>query len=510
VTTQHVDLLVILPPLVVFGTALLVLVADLFLPGARRTVAMPVAMAGTLAAVGVTAVFAGHQRSTFCTVGTTHPPPCSYVDDRFTVVLQLLVLLSTLVVLLLGRHEVGEQSMPPGEYHFLLLCSVTGMVVLPAARDLLILVVALEVVSLPAFALVGLRRSDPRSGEAALKFFLVSVMTTAVTLLGAALLYGVTGTLQLTEIAQRLADPQTHVPLTNVAVVLTLVGFGFKVSAVPFHFWAPDTYEGAPLPVAAFLSVASKTAGFAGLVVLVFVGYRPYADVWGPVLAGIAAVTMTLGNLVALRQRQAVRLLAWSSVAQAGYILAPLGIAATTEGRFALRGAVAATVAYLTFYAVMNLGAFACVAALARRYPSHRLADYRGLAGRSPWLAIAFAFFLACLAGVPPGVAGLFAKVVVFRALVDGSLAPVIVVMAVNTVIGLYYYLAVAFSLFAAPTPVPSDAADAEAGPAPVPARGVPVLVTAAVAVTAVAAVVLSVYPQVAVHAGDVAGLLGD
>ena len=301
----------------------------------------------------------------------------------------------------MSLSPVRELHLAPGEFHFLLLSSVTGMVVMASARDLLILVVALEVVSLPAFVLVGLRRADPRSGEAALKFFLVSVISTAVTLLGVSLVYGVTGTLHLSSVAAALARPGVDAPVTNVAVVLTLVGFAFKVSAVPFHFWAPDTYEGAPLPIAAFLSVASKAAGFAGLALVVDVAFRPYADVWGPVLATIAALTMTVGNLVALRQRQAVRLLAWSSVAQAGYILAPLGVAATADGRDSLGPALAATVTYLAFYAVMNLGAFACVAALARRHPGHRLADYRGLAYRSPWLAVAFAFFLACLAGLP-------------------------------------------------------------------------------------------------------------
>lgn len=537
-TTQSVDLLAILPAVLVFAAALAVVVADLFLPAPRRGLAMPVALAGTLAAVGAAAYdAAGGSRATFCVQRS-----CSYVEDPFAVVLQVLVLLAAAVVLLLGRHETGPRRLPPGEYHFLLLCSVTGMVVIAAARDLLIVLVALEVVSLPAFVLVGLRQRDARAGESAVKFFLFSVISSAVTLLGIALVYGVTGALHFDRVAAALASPASHAPVTDAAVVLTLAGFAFKVSAVPFHFWAPDTYEGAPVPIAAFLSVASKAAGFAGLSVVVLDAFRPYATTWGPVLAALAAATMTVGNLAALRQGHAVRLLAWSSVAQAGYILAPLGIVAGDGGRVAL----SATVSYLAFYAVMNLGAFGCVVALARSHPAHRLADYRGLVHRDPWVAVAFAFFLACLAGIPPGVAGLFAKVVVFRALAGGALGWLAAVMAVNTVIGLYYYARIAFSLFAEPRDVdlagrprdaaaggprdaaagrprdaaagrPRDAADGRPRDAAdgadddaglVVVRPVPRLVTAAVAIAAAGTVALSAYPQFAVHAGDVAASL--
>lgn len=537
---QSIDYHAVAPVLVLAATALVVLVADLFLPRERRWWAMPISMAGVLASLAVTLTLVGGEpRGTFCTPaarlpalagGGAVPRSCSYVLDGFALLFQVLFLVVAVIVLLLSLSSVAESRLPPGEYHFLLLSSFVGMLTIAASRDLLMLVVALEVVSLPAFVLAGFRRTDARSSEAALKFFLVSVLATAVTLFGMSLVYGLTGSVQLDRIAVALARPEARQPITSAAIVLVLVGFGFKISAAPFHFWAPDTYQGAPVPVAAFLAVASKAAGFAGLLSLVLVAFRPYADVWGPVLAVLAAVSMTLGNLVALRQRHVVRLLAWSSIAQAGYILVPLGVAATARGRTdVLPDAVAATLAYLGIYAVMNLGAFACVVAVAHRLPRNELADYRGLARSSPLLATAFAFFLFCLAGLPPGLAGLFAKVVVFRATIDGGVAWLAVVMAVNTVIALYYYLRLAASLFAgrdkepvsratesvAPTApraaTAPAAASAPAGasalaganataaasaPAGANAPGVPAEVGVAIAVCALAAVVIGFDPQ--------------
>ena len=370
---------------------------------------------------------------------------CSYVVDELTLAFQTVVLLGALVVVLLSLDTVRESRLPAGEYYFLLLMSVAGAVTLAASRDVLTLVVSLEVVSLPAFALVALPRYDGRASEAALKLFLVSVVSTAVMLFGLSLVYGVTGTVHLDRIATVLGEPGARNAALLLGVAISIAGFAFKVAAVPFHFWAPDTYVGAPVPVAAYLSVVSKAAGFVGLALLLTVGFAPYADVWAPAVAVLAALTMTVGNLVALRQRQAVRLLAWSSIAQSGYMLVPLGAA----GKGDLDGVLPATVAYVLAYAVMNLGAFAVVTLVGRRRPANLLADYRGLGRTEPFIAFALAFALACLAGLPPGLLGLFAKVVVFQAPVEQGTGWLAVVMAVNVVVGLYYYLAWAASLYA-------------------------------------------------------------
>jgi NADH-quinone oxidoreductase subunit N len=497
---QAIDYAAIAPPLIVAVAAIAILLADAFdVPRRLLAVLNVVSLAVALAAV--VALAFGDPRATFCLPGDLRgqgPPSCSYVTDDFTLIFQGVVLVAALVVVLISVDELAVARIPAGEYHFLLLAALTGALTLVAARDLIMLVVALETLSLPVFALVALRRYDGVATEAALKLFLVSVISAAVMLFGISLVYGVTGAVHLDRIAPALARVSGDLePVAAVGVVLVLAGFAFKIAAVPFHFWAPDVYQGAPLPVAAFLSVVSKAGGFAGLAIVVALGFPAYGHVWGPLLGVLAAITMTLGNLVALRQRSAVRLLAWSSVAQSGYMLAPLAVGTQRLGE-----AVAATVAYVAIYSVMNIGTFAVVTGFGRRsagvsseggVSSNELDDYRGLARREPAVAAAMAFFLICLAGLPPGVMGLFAKIVVFRATVAGEVTWLAVVMAINTVIGLYYYLAWAARLFVRP-----------AGTAPGMPRGAALRVAIGAAVAG--AVVLSVAPQLVLQAAAASG----
>ncbi|MFC0040405.1 NADH-quinone oxidoreductase subunit N [Actinomadura rayongensis] len=488
---QGIDYAAVAPPLILAAAALAVLVADAF-GVARRVLGLVTGSAFGAALVAVIALAAGERRATFCVPGGLRgsgPASCSYVADDFTLLFQGVVLTAAVVVVLLSLREITDSRIPAGEYHFLLLSAVTGAVTLVAARDLVLLVVALETLSLPVFALVALRRYDGVASEAAVKLFLVSVVSSAVMLFGISLVYGATGAMHLDRIAPALAKlPSDLDPVAGVGIMLVLAGFGFKVAAVPFHFWAPDVYQGAPLPVAAFLSVISKAAGFAGLVIVLALGFPAYGHVWGPLVGIMAALTMTLGNLLALRQGTAIRLLAWSSVAQSGYMLAPLA-----SGAHRLPEAVAATTAYVALYAVMNLGAFAVVVGFRRRAGAvggaDALDDFRGLGRRSPAVAAALAFFLICLAGLPPGVMGLFAKVVVFRSTVAGGATWLAVIMALNTVIGLFYYLRWAVLLFAEPTGRPYATA--------VP--GLPVRF--AVGAAAAGAVVLSVAPQLVLQA---------
>ncbi len=443
-------------------------------------------MAGLAAAILTLLPLRQGDRSTFCL--NSDADVCSYTADHFTLVIQFLVLGGALLTALLSMTETVKDKLPAGEFWFLLMSSAAGAALLPAARDLATLVVALEVASLPAFALVGMKRGDRLSSEAALKFFLSSVTATAVTLLGVSFVYATTGTLHLTEIAVHLGDvPAQLDTLAKTGVALTLIGFAFKTAAVPFHFWVPDTYAGAPLPVAAYLSVIGKTVGFTGLILVTVVAFPSYADVWGPAVAVLAALTMTVGNVAALRQPatraySAVRLLAWSSVGQAGYLLVPIAAAAYSSD-----DQIGSTVAYALMYAVVNLGAFAVAALVARTHPLNRITDYRGLYAARPLAALALGFFLLCLAGLPPGIIGLFAKVTVFSAAVDAGLGWLAVVMAANVVIALYYYLQWTAVLFRAPEGEPSR-------------HAVPVPITAAIALTAVAGIALSGVPQLALR----------
>ncbi|MGN9819032.1 NADH-quinone oxidoreductase subunit N [Streptomyces sp. SD11] len=502
---QSVDWLAIAPPTIAAVVALAVLVADLFVDGRKKALLGWVSVAGlALAALALLPLLDG-DRSTFCLTGDADV--CSYTADRFTLVIQFLVLGGALLAALLSMATLkdaskdaatnagkdADKALPEGEFWFLLLSSAAGAALLPASRDLATLIVALEVASLPAFALVGIKHGDRKSSEAALKFFLSSVTATAVSLMGVSFVYASTGTLYLTEIATRIedVDPQLHT-LAQAGVVLTLVGFAFKTAAVPFHFWVPDTYVGAPLPVAAYLSVVGKAVGFSGLILVTVIALPSYGDVWGPALAALAALTMTIGNVGALRQRatraySAVRLLAWSSVGQAGYLLVPIAAAAYSEDA---QKAIGSTVAYALMYAAVNLGAFAVAALVARTKPLNRISDYRGLYASRPLAALVLGFFLLCLAGLPPGIIGLFAKVTVFSAAVEAGLGWLAVVMAVNVVIALFYYLQWTALLFRAPEGEPES-------------HRVPAPLTVAIALTAVLGVALSGAPQLVLRFSD-------
>jgi NADH-quinone oxidoreductase subunit N len=362
-----------------------------------------------------------------------------------------------------------------------MLCSATGAMVIAASRDLVTLLVALEVVSLPAFALVGLRRGDRKAAEASVKFFLVSVVSTAVAMMGISFVYGATGSVFLNRIDVALSTGVGPREVAAVGVLLTVVGLAFKVAAVPFHMWVPDTYVGAPVAVAAYLSVVSKAAGFVGLVLLLGYGLPDLAAVWSPVIAVLAALTMTVGNLLALWQRHAVRLLAWSSVAQAGYMLVPFGVVAAASSE-EISAVLSRSTGYLAVYAVVNLGAFAVAAVVGTRYPAQRLSDYRGLIREEPVAGWALAFALVALAGLPPGIIGLLAKVVVFSA-AAGPATWLAVVMAVNVAIGLVYYARWLMELFR-----PAEVAGASAYDVP---NGVGV----AIGMTLTAGLVFSVLP---------------
>lgn len=483
---QSVDWLAIAPPTIAVVVALAVLVADLFLGERRKPLLGWVSLAGLAAAALMLLPLLDGNRATFCLTGDPHV--CSYTADRFTLVIQFLVLGGAFLAGLLSVTALKDaaRQVPEGEFWFLLLSSAAGAALLPASRDLATLIVALEVASLPAFALVGIRYGDKRSSEAALKFFLSSVTATAVSLMGISFVYASTGSLYLTQIAGRIQHVDSRLDvLAQTGVVLTLVGFAFKTAAVPFHFWVPDTYVGAPLPVAAYLSVVGKAVGFSGLILVTVIGLPSYSDVWGPALAALAALTMTVGNVGALRQQatraySAVRLLAWSSVGQAGYLLVPIAAAAYSKDA---QKAIGSTVAYALMYAAVNLGAFAVAALVGRARAQNRVADYRGLYASNPLAALFLAFFLLCLAGLPPGIIGLFAKVTVFSAAVDAGLGWLAVVMAVNVVIALFYYLQWTALLFRAPEGEPEK-------------HRVPAPLTAAIALTAVLGIALSGAPQ--------------
>jgi NADH-quinone oxidoreductase subunit N len=484
----YIDYHAVAPEIVLTGVLVLVLLADLVVDETRKVMVTNLAGIGVLAAMVpiITLAVDGPDRAMF---------GGAYVVDDFALLLKALFLASGYVVLLLATNYIAEGDYYEGEFSFLLLSSVLGMVVISSSRDLISIFVALELLSIPAYMLAGWRKRDTKSNEAALKYYLLGVLSSAVMLYGMSLIFGVTGTTVLAGIRDSLAGADAP-PVVIIGILFVFVGFAFKVSAVPFHFWAPDTYEGAPTPVTAFLSVASKAAGFVALLQLVFVGFVDLEEVWGPLFWVLAALTMTVGNLIALRQTNIVRLLAYSSVAQAGYILVPLAVAG--ENAKAMSSAQTASIVYLLIYAAMNLGAFAVVIAVARKTRSGEISSYGGLLNYAPGLTLVMTVFLFSLAGIPP-LGGWFAKFYIFRAALDAGTASAVVlavIAGVNSVIALFYYAAIAKEMWM--NPVPDD------DRTPV---SVPPALAAALGLTTIVVVAIGVYPQAFARLGDLASL---
>ncbi len=441
-----IDFLAIAPEIALTVTALLVLAADLALRGDAKQLVNPITALGTVVALVFSVVLWGQDRVTFNGM---------FVVDDYAVIFKVLFLGTLLAVLGISWRFFAEGRYFQGEYYFLLITAFIGMLIMPSARDLLLLFVALETVSIPAFVMVGLRKRDLYSSEASMKFFLVGVLSVAFMLFGMSMVYGFTGTTDLAGIAAAIGAGPSPDPLLLASVLLVIVGFGFKIAAVPFHFWAPDTYAGAPMPVAAMLAVASKAAGFAGMIAVAFIAFEPLADVWAPLLGVLAILTMSIGNLIALQQRDLIRLLAYSSIAQAGYMLIPFGLA--QPGNVAVNdAAVQAVLFYLIAYAVMNVGAFGVAIAVNRRTGLRSIGDYSGLGERNPLMAVAMTVFLLSLGGAPPTV-GLFAKLAIIEAVtveVTGFGLVLATFLVINSVIAFSYYLKVVRTMWMGAAPV--------------------------------------------------------
>jgi NADH-quinone oxidoreductase subunit N len=321
-----------------------------------------------------------------------------------------------------------------GEFFALMLVSTLGMMLMASAADLILLYLAIETTSIPLYIMAGFLTRSQKSVEAGIKYLLFGAMTSAIMLYGFSLLYGFSGTTQIYQLAANLQAGKLPIFVTITAVMLVLVGFGFKISAAPFHFWAPDVYEGAPTPVAGFLSTASKAAGFAVLLRVLVVAFPDLAQVWTIIIALLSIASMIVGNFLALAQKNIKRLLAYSSIAQAGYIL--IGVAANSQ-----LGSSAA-VFYLGSYLVTNLAAFGIVTLVGHVVGSDEISAYAGLSRRSPGLALALLVALLSLAGIPP-FGGFVGKLFVFAAAIDSHLVWLVIIGIINSVVGLYYYLVV-------------------------------------------------------------------
>jgi NADH-quinone oxidoreductase subunit N len=432
IAAPSISWLAILPLLIVTGTAVLVLIADLWTEGPDREGLGWIGLVGLL----VTAIAA-------VSLWKTHLS--SFADaivlDRYGLFFTLLFCAASGLTLLMSMSYLELTDIRTGDYYSLILFSTVGMVLMAAATDLIVIFLGLEVMSIAVYALAGIWRGELRSNEAALKYFLLGAFATGFLLFGIALLYGATGSTTLGPIAQRVASLSGEQRTLVIAgMALLLVGFGFKVAAVPFHVWPPDVYEGAPTAVTALMAVGVKAAAFAAFARVFMHTLAPLSTDWTNVLWVLAALTMTVGNVTALFQRNIKRMLAYSSVAHAGYLL--VGMVAGGE----LGGS--AVLFYLIAYTLMTLGAFAVVIALGRRgAPNENLEDYAGVGFRNPFLGAVMLIFMLSLAGVPPLV-GFIGKFYIFTAAVKSGYIALAVIGVLNSVISVYYYVGVLVRMY--------------------------------------------------------------
>jgi NADH-quinone oxidoreductase subunit N len=442
---------------------------------------------GVLTAVGLFAT-AGLAVGLWSSAGTITLPETLrgvVAVDRYTLFLCMVIGVAGGLSSLVAGGYLAEHRLERGEYYALLAMSSTGAILMAMATDFLVLFVGLETMSLAVYSLVGFRRTSRRSLEGALKYFLLGSFAAALLLFGAALFYVLAGSTHYADVKVALQGDAIHSPIATIAMVLVLVGLAFKVSAVPFHMWTPDAYEGAPTPTTAFMSVVVKAAAFAALlrVLLGCFGETGLGESsgWPQIVAFFAVASMILGNVVALLQRNVKRMLAYSSIAHAGYIL--LGVLAAWRGAPEGRASV---LFYLLSYAVTNIGAFAAIVYLGRRgAESVHLEDFAGAARRHPGAALVLTLFLVSLTGMPP-TSGFFAKLYVLRAALGAGMWPMVVLAVLTSAISAYYYVGVVVQMYMKK-----------------PAAGQPVaqrmdsgLVATALVLCALAVLVLGVWPS--------------
>ncbi|HZU69314.1 MAG TPA: NADH-quinone oxidoreductase subunit N [Ktedonobacteraceae bacterium] len=444
---QVYDLYLLGPELSLTLLALLVILVDLFIK--RFIVTTVVAFVGLLIPLGILI-------SQAATLNFTQPHRAFYgmlVVDPYAIFFGFVFLFIAFMMILMSYRYIQKYVRSGAEFYMLLLFSITGMMLMASTGELISIYISYELASIPLYVMAGLLRQGERSAEAAVKYVLLGAMSSAILLYGFALLYGLTGTTDLMGIAAAI---RTGVapgnPLLMVASVLILAGFGFKISAVPFHMWAPDIYEGSPTVSTAFFSVGSKAAGFAALI-RVFIdgglGQVNYTSLL-IIFCIVAILTMTFGNIVAAVQTNVKRLMAYSSIAQAGYIL--IGVIASLSDKNA--NGISASLFFIAVYVVTNLGAFSGIIALANATGGERLEDFRGLARRSPLVAACTALCLLSLAGIPP-LAGFMSKVFIFTAVWGQNLGWLVVIALLNTVVSLVYYGNIVRSMYFDAPPKP-------------------------------------------------------
>ena len=477
------DLSAITPELLVAGLGLVLLVLDLLTGSSQKRVVGWIGVLGLLVALVPSAgLLVASPHLVFSE---------TYAVDPFAAFFKIIVIVSGILVLLAAMEFFrGRRTHYAGETYTLIAFMVLGLMLMAAAADLILLFLAIEFVSLTSYVLAGSMKGDRKSNEAGIKYFFYGAAASAVMLYGFTFLYGAAGTTNLYHVMQRAAF--LNLGFLGLAAMLILAGLGFKISLVPFHQWTPDVYEGAPTPITAFLSVGSKAAAFAALLRVFSVALPPQA--WVTIIAGLSAISMTLGNLAALSQTNIKRMLAYSSIAHAGYML--IGVVALSSSSTALGAGQGALLFYLFAYTFTNIGAFAVAIQVERGLGSTAIADYAGLSRRAPFSAFAMAVFMLALTGIPP-TALFVGKFLLFGAAINSGFLWLAIVGILTSAVSLFYYVGVIRAMYQ--MPAPDDA--------PVLAE-TPVLRTL-LAITVLATGVIGFFPERIIQLVNAAATLG-
>ena len=467
-----VDLFPLLPELIMTALVLVVITTDLFLPRGAKLLLTPLTIFGlVLAAIACVQVWDVND-----TVLSGF-----YRVDNLSVFLKLVTIGIGILAALFAPAYLQSRRLPLGEFNAILLFSLIGMMILSSSSDLITLFLGLELMTMPSYILAGFHKTDRYSNEGGLKYFLLGSFASAIVLFGISWSYGLTGTTRIAEIGPGLIGAG---PAGLIAIGMLTVGGTFKAAAVPFHYWTPDAYQGAPTPLTGFLSVGPKLGAFALLIRVFIDGLGPLRADWLAVMAILAVLTMTAGNVVALVQTNVKRMLAYSSIAHTGYIMVGLAVFAGAGSAAVQQEGIEAILFYVAGYGLMNMAAFAVVGMLQRdprRYGG--LSSFAGLAGRAPWLAAAMAVLLFSLTGIPPTV-GFFAKLYVLLAAVDAGLAWLAVAIALNAALAAFYYLRVIVYMYMR---------DAEDDPAPIDRHP---FGTLALALSVAGVILLGLFPE--------------
>jgi NADH-quinone oxidoreductase subunit N len=459
-TPPDISFALIAPELIVCVVGVVVMLVDAFARPMQRWIT------GTLSLLGLGAAALSAVWLSLSWTGNSQAFNGMIVLDELRFGFTLVFLVVSALTILISMVWVENEKLPAGEFHSLLMFATAGMMFMAAAGDLVIVFLGLEILSIATYVMAGFRRTDVRSNESSLKYFILGSLASAFLLYGIALIYGATatagglpGTTNIAEIARRLNESQ-YPPLLFAGAAMMLVGFGFKIATAPFHIWTPDVYEGAPTPVTAFMAAGPKAAGFASFL-RVFVFAFPFVvatgnktvagevhHAWLAALVVLAIMTMTVGNVVAIVQNNVKRMLAYSSIAHAGYALVGFIAAGAAPDLDRRNAAIASVIFYLLTYALMNLGAFAVVQLIARSGDRRtEVDDYNGIGFQSPVLAFSLTLFLLSLLGMPL-TAGFIGKIMVFRAALDQGYYVLIVIAVLNTAISAYYYLRLIIVMF--------------------------------------------------------------